>query len=63
MSTPSELRELVRQTRVRLGEADRLRSEVRLITEQTDRRLHESRLLLARAQVRRAAAPAAPPRV
>ena len=56
MSTPDELRELVRQTRVRLGEAERLRAELHVITVQTDRRLHESRRLLQRSEVRRAGA-------
>ena len=60
MSTPIELRELVRQTRVRIGETERLRAELHAITAQTDRRLRESRRLLEQAQGRRAVASALP---
>jgi hypothetical protein len=58
MSTTDDLRELTRQTRLRLGEAERLRVEQRLITAETDRRLRESRELLTRAALRWARPPA-----
>ena len=58
MGTPDELRELTRQSRLRLAEVERLRAEQRLLTAQTDRRLREGRAVLDRAEQR----PAVPPR-
>lgn len=48
MSTAEDLRELARQTRVRLATVDHLRGEHRRIEAQTLRSLDESRALLDR---------------
>ena len=62
MSSPDERRELTRQARLRLDEVDRMRTEHRIITAQSQLRLAESRLLLARAltTLRRPSTPAPP---
>ena len=56
MTTADELRELARQTRLRLSLASRLRVEQRIITAQSERRLRESRLLLEQSALGRTAA-------
>lgn len=52
MCTSEELGELTRQSRIRLAAADDTRAEHRIISEQSRRRLVESRDLLDRAAAR-----------
>jgi hypothetical protein len=47
-----DLRELVRQARLRVRDTEQLRAEQRLILVETDRRLRESRRLLERSHER-----------
>lgn len=49
MSRTQHLVDLTRQARVRVASVEHLRAEHRIITEQSDRRLAESRALLDRA--------------